>query len=48
MWLIINLGNISGTAADGIPLAGSSRAPWLLGEPSARAPQRPLQERRPP
>ena len=45
--LITNLGNISGTAADGILLAGSSRVPWLLGEPSARVPRRPLQERRP-
>ena len=45
---IINLGNIPGTFADGIPLTGSSRAPWLLGEPSARALQRTLQGRCPP
>ena len=45
---IINLGNIPGTGADDIPLAGSSRALWLLGEPSARAGQGPLQGRRPP
>ena len=47
-WEIINLGDISGTFADGIPLAGSKRAPWLLGKPSAYAPQRPLQGRPPP
>ena len=46
-WEIINLGDIPGTFADGTPLAGSSRAPWLLGKPSAYAPQRPLQGRRP-
>ena len=47
-WGIMNLRDIPGTFADGIPLAGSSRAPQLLGKPSARAPQRPLQGRRPP
>ena len=47
-WEIINLGDLPGTSADGIPLAGSSRAPWMLGKPSAYAPQRPLQGRRPP
>ena len=47
-WEIINLGDFPGTSADGIPLAGSSRAPWLLVKSSAYAPQRPLQGRRPP
>ena len=46
-WGIFNLGNIPGTVADGIPLAGSSRAPRLVGKPSARAPQRPLHGRPP-
>ena len=41
-WGIIKMGDLPGTSADGIPLAGSSRAPWLLGKPSAYAPQRPL------
>ena len=38
--LIISLGNIPGTSADGTSLAGSSRDPWLLGGPPARDPQR--------
>ena len=45
---IINLGGIPGTFTDGIPLAGSSRAPWLLGKLSAYAPQNLLQGRCPP
>ena len=45
---IINLGDIPGTLADGIPLAGSSGAPRMLCKPSACAPQRPIQGRLPP
>ena len=44
-WEIINLGDLPGTFADGIPLAGPSMAPWMLGKPSAYAHQRPLQGR---
>ena len=46
-WEVINSGDLPGTSADGIPLAGSSMSPWLLGEPSARVSQGPFQERLP-
>ena len=45
---IIKLGSIPGTFADGIPLAGTSRALWLLGESSARVPEGALRGCRPP
>ena len=44
---IINSGNFPGTFPDGIPLAGTSMALWLLSEPSACARQGALQGRRP-